>query len=117
MAKRYAPMLEGLEARQALAISPSLAGTAAAAPDPGQAASVLQVKWASFVFQQIASAVASASAASSSARLAARDAPPPSTATPADDGPDASPVSIAGSSSLRATAPSRDDSDNSSGPN
>ena len=39
MAKRYAPTLECLEVRQALAASPPLAGASAAAPDPVQAAS------------------------------------------------------------------------------
>jgi hypothetical protein len=116
MAKRYTPTLECLEARQALTASPS-AGPAAAAPDPAQAETAPQVDWAHFLVQNVASAVATASAVSSSAQLSSSDASQSPNATPADNGPAASPGSAAGSSSPQATAPSREDSGNSSGPN
>ena len=53
MAMRYTPTLECLEARQAFAASPSLAGTAAAAPDPDPAVAVPAVAWAPFVFPNV----------------------------------------------------------------
>jgi hypothetical protein len=70
MSKRYTPTLECLEARQALAASPSLAGTAAAAPDPDQTVIVPQVQEAPFVFPNGAGAESPASAAISSDQLA-----------------------------------------------
>jgi DNA-directed RNA polymerase specialized sigma24 family protein len=111
MAKRYIPTLECLETRQALAASPSRAGMAAAL-NPGHAVTVLQVEWAPYVLQSVASAVA----AGSSAQVAPSDAPQPPTATSAGNVPAASPLSVAVGSSPRATAPSGAGPENSSSP-
>src|SRR5262245_32416669 len=117
MAKRYTPTLECLEARQAFAASPSLAGTAAAAPDPDHAVTVPPVEWAPFVFQNVGSAWSPASAAGPSARPDPSDAPQPPTATLAGNVPAASPIAVAVSGSPQATAPSWEGSQNSSSPN
>jgi hypothetical protein len=117
MAMRYTPTLECLEARQVFAASPSLAGTAAAPPDPDPAVTVPQAESAPLVFPDDASAASPASAALASAPRAPSDALQPPTATPAGNVPAASPLAVAVSSSPRATTPSREAAENPSSPN
>src|SRR5690349_9081768 len=100
MAKRYTPLLECLEARQALAVSPSLPGMAAAAPNPGPAVTVPQVAWVAFVFGNVPGAPAPAS----SAGPAPGDAPQAPAAPSAGNAVAAASIPIAGSSSPPATA-------------
>jgi DNA-directed RNA polymerase specialized sigma24 family protein len=117
MAMRYTPALECLEARQAFAASPLPTGTIAAAPDPDPSVTVPQPAWVPLVFSNDASAVSPASAAISSAQLAPGDAPQPPTAIPAGNVPAAAPIAVTVGSSPRVTAPGRDGSETSSGPN